>query len=258
MKMARVLSTIFLASFLSFLGAQTASAALTINTQVSVRPANMSDLSLTQFVDSLNESNSHYLGDDPIIFKLHITNTGSESLLNVGIVGRPPTYLIPPQNGLLGWDANTHTVVAGLPILGPNQSYDFLYPMRVVSNSDLPGNPPNTFCVTSAGEVAARGTASASDDTQFCIEKVPAVPGSPTPTPGTNQARQQPTATPTKKPEVQGTATTSTPTPTAKPNPTAAPAVTEVPRTGPSAGALVGALEFVALGAGIAIRRRVS
>lgn len=235
--------------------AKSASAALTVDTFVSARPANMSDLSLSRFVDTLSTNDEHYLAIDPVIFKITVRNTGTETVREISVVDTVPTYLGPHPIGLPGWNEANRTVAYQIPYLVANQSNDYLIPMKIFSNADLPGNPFTVTCVTNSVQATGGGQI-ANDTSQFCIEKRPPTGPSSTPAPepkATTAPQASPTTVPTATPSAQATQPSATPTPTTGPI-----NVTTVPNTGPSAGILVAGFELATLGIGIAIKRRFS
>lgn len=250
MKKYRALSTLFalllVASIL--LGqAKPALADLVLTSFVSIRPANMSDLSLTSFTDSLTSTNEHYIGDDPIIFKILVTNTGTAVVKNITVTNTIPDYLIPHRPELNGWSPTSKTVTYQIDYLYPNKFNDHMIPMKVIPNDDIPG-APRTICVDNSAQVTSGGSNSR-DSSTFCMEKLP--PTNP------------PAATPTTAPIA---ATQPSPTATAIPSATpiataearVEPNITHIPSTGPEAGPLMVGLEFLALGTGFILKRRAS
>lgn len=249
MKMTRFLSTVF-STFLLLFGisgqAYSVHADIIINKQVSIRPANMSDLSLTQFTENIGINDDHYLGDDPIIFKILVRNTGPETVRNIVVVDTIPNYLEAHRPTLFGWNPATRTVTYEIAFLHPDQTNDTMIPMKVIANNALPG-APQTYCVTNTARFTATES-TGSDTSQFCIEKRPPANTAPAPTsvPRVTQV-PQPTASPAAQ------------TPRPSPTPTAGPTnVTQVPSTGPAANALVVGGQILTLITGIAIKRRVS
>lgn len=259
MKTARskaILGTIFcLIAAISLLSATPVSAALVVESFVSRRPVNMSDLSLAEFVDNLTDAQSRYIQDEPIIFKITVGNTASQPVANLKIEDDVPAYLTAHGVGLFGWDPQARIVRIDAGELFPNQTRDFLIPMKFVNADQIPDNL-GVLCQTNRVRVAT-GVETAQDTSQFCMQERfgEELGKSPQTTP-TATPKPTATVTPIKSP-------TPTVTPTAGPSTTPAPTkaptnVVVVPQTGPSGGILLAALELFTLGTGIALKRKFS
>ena len=249
MKKVRALNTLFALLLVAstLLGqAKPAFADLVLQSQVSIRPANMSDLSLTSFTDNLTSANEHYVGDDPIIFKILVTNTGAEVMKNITVTDTIPDYLMPHRPGMSGWNETSRTVTYQIDFLSPNKFHDYMIPMKVLANDDIPG-APRTMCLTNSAQITS-GSSNARDASTFCVEKLPPTNPATTVTPAAAQpatAQPSPTVVPTT-------------TPTATSEAHIEPTITQIPSTGPEAGALMIGLELLALGTGVVLKRRVS
>lgn len=245
MKNTRFLSMVF-SAFLAISAALIfpihASAALIIDTDVSIRPANISDLSRTNFTENLGPADERYLGGEHIIFRVKVTNSGPDLIREINITNNLPQYLDVHETKPLNWDSSQRTTKYYIEYLDPGFSIDYFIPMKIAPNDSLPGAPYSTFCNT-VQTTATSMSGSANDSTSFCVEKRP--PTNPSPT------ASQPE--PTQRPAI--TTATTTPSPTSSPAQTM-PQVTQTPNTGPGAGILLAGMQVAMLGIGIALKRQ--
>jgi hypothetical protein len=205
------------------------------------------DLNTVEYVDNLSPSDNKFKAGDSISFKFRIKNNTNEAAPNARLEDSVPAY-VEPQNGVYGWDNASRMIRIAVGTLNPGEEKVYIIPMRVVSQDQLPASP-DMLCVVNR-VLAACDQASGEDAAQFCISNPPRPTVTPTITP-TPTATLTPTPTSTPAP-------TSTPGPTATPTPTPVPKATVVPKTGPTGGIFLAVFELLALGTGVAIKRRVS
>jgi hypothetical protein len=243
MKTTRLLGTVCTVLFLAFSllsHAKSASAEITIRSQVSIHPAYMGDLSLTYFTDNLGINDVHFLGGESIIFKIIVTNNNPELVTDVTVVDTIPDYLKPHYTELLGWNPTTRTVMYQIPFIDPGGTNETVVPMKIVDNQALPG-AAQTFCLTNNVRFTASDS-TGSDSSSFCVEKLP--PKS------TSTSATDSTVTPS---------ITQAPQPAATPTPSAMPTnLTQIPNTGPQAGVLLIGGQILTLITGIVVKRRAT
>lgn len=183
---------------------------------------------LNQFVDNLNTNDPKYQGDQPIAFRVTVTNTGSNELKEITMVDTLPNYLTNVTSSGAAELKNNH-VTHKIGALKPGESKSFDITAAIVSEANLPNN--GVTCVTNKAN-AFTGSIASEDTASYCIQVLTDIPTTKQGVPVKAEPTKPVTITTTKggQPVFPTTTTTTT------------------PKTGPEMLALIGLLPAGALG----------
>lgn len=170
----------------------------------------------TQFVDNLSANDFKFRPGQEVLFQVKVKNTSNNVVTNVVVRDNLPQFL-DPKEGPGTFDAATRSISINVGTLNPGEEKILnVMKLQVPAQDKLPADQ-RVFCMTNGVEATADNNLRDDDFTQFCVER-----------------------------EVGGAPGVSVSTPTT---------VTTIPSAGPEMGLLLLAGEFLALGAGLYIKK---
>ena len=193
-----------------------------------------------QFVDQTNISGPKFSPDQPVVFQLMLKNTGNRAIEDITVTDIFPRYASFTR-GPGQFDRAKNTLTFRVDRLEAGQSRTITLEGKIMPANALPGTNTSVTCVVNQA-IAEQGRNRASDNAEFCLQKVPPSPQQQPQSPNRTQP-QAPTATVTKQPT--GTMPVYE-VPTTKTSPT----------TGPELLGLIGLVPAAA--AGFYLRRKTS
>lgn len=119
-----------------------------------------------EFIDSLSSSDSTYLPEQEVKFRIEVKNTGGQDLFDVKVEDRLPEF-VDFLSGTEDFDQNTKTLKWTIDKIAPSQSKFFEIRVKVKSAKDLPDLAIN--CVTNHVKTF-KDNLFAQDTSALCIQ----------------------------------------------------------------------------------------
>ena len=129
------------------------------------------------FVENLTINDTRFQPSQNVNFKIVIKNTGDSDITNLNVVDNFPQFLT-FVSGVGNSTAGSSKVNFVIPTLKKGDSVEYVITAKTADASTLPSNQAVT-CVTNNVVATSADGATASDNSQICIEKT--IVGTPTP-----------------------------------------------------------------------------
>ncbi|GIW62078.1 MAG: hypothetical protein KatS3mg089_0930 [Patescibacteria group bacterium] len=120
------------------------------------------------YEDTLESNGNKFSPEDPVFFKIRVTNTGNETLNNIKIEDQFPD-LISFVSGAGKFDNNTKKLSFEIDKLQTGETKEYIVKGKIVASNMLPANE-SLICVLNKASIIINGQIS-SDTAQLCIEK---------------------------------------------------------------------------------------
>lgn len=123
--------------------------------------------STSEFVDNLGPTDPAYQANQPIFFKVTITNKSTQTVSGITVKDIFPQYVSYVSGGNGKYDKNSKTLTISIDKLGVNESKTFNLTGITSSASQLPQDQPG-MCMGNQSQAQFNGK-TAQDNAQFCI-----------------------------------------------------------------------------------------
>jgi uncharacterized repeat protein (TIGR01451 family) len=133
-----------------------------------------------QFVDNLNINDPRYQPGFITTFQISVTNTGNSKISKISVKDVFPQYLT-YSSGPGNFDSNSKTLSFEVDNLSANETRKFTVIGKVVDANQIPIDQGGVVCVVNQSTATNldNNSQAASDNAQFCIEKIAAGKGFP-------------------------------------------------------------------------------